>query len=207
MPPPRFSKVLFLTNNLSVTSSLLDWLRLEEGQENVILWQEALNPALFEDTLAGTGFLISYNYKHLIRENVLSLFLDRAINLHISMLPWNRGTSPNLWSFINNTPKGVTIHNIDEGLDTGDILLQQQVFFDESIETFESSYIKLHEAIQRLFRENWQSLKCGKINPVKQGSVHTLQETADFVSLHGISWNERIVDVKQRLPAPPRTKI
>ena len=199
-------KILFLTNNLDITSSLYDWLRFEEGHENVVLWQKALNPALLEDSLADTSFLVSYNYKHILPKTVISLFPRKAINLHISMLPWNRGASPNLWSFVHDTPKGVTIHVIDEGLDTGDILLQQQIFFDESVETFESSYFKLHESIQRLFCDNWQSLKCGKINPVKQGSVRTLRETADFIRLHGISWSERITDVKQRIITPPPRK-
>ena len=129
----------------------------------------------------------------------LTKFPRKAVNLHISMLPWNRGASPNLWSFVNGTPKGVTIHIIDEGLDTGDILLLRQVFFDESVETFESSYLKLHSAVQELFRDNWQQLKEGAVRPIKQGSFHTARETEDFVCLHGISWKERIADVKQRL--------
>ena len=200
-------KVLFLTNNLNITASLFDWLRHEEGDENVILWQKALSPALFEDTLADASFLVSYNYKYILPKTVISLFPNKAVNLHISMLPWNRGASPNLWSFVYDTPKGVTIHFIDEGLDTGDILLQRQVFFDESVETFESSYLKLHKVIQELFCDNWQLLKCGKINPVKQGSVRTMRETADFISIHGISWSEKIADLKQRLTISPPTII
>lgn len=56
----------------------------------------------------GYAFLISYGYRHIISQDVLSLFPNRAINLHISYLPYNRGADPNLWSFIEDTPKGVT---------------------------------------------------------------------------------------------------
>ena len=191
-------KILFLTNNLSVTSFLFDWLRHEEGHDKIILWQKALNPASFEDEFADVYFLVSYNYKYILPKTIVDIFPGRAFNLHISLLPWNRGASPNLWSFINNTPKGVTIHLIDEGLDTGDILYQMQLFFDEELETFESSYKKLHESVQELFCANWQCMKRGAINPIKQGSVHTKQETAGFVSKHAISWKERIIDVKRR---------
>lgn len=82
----------------------------------------------------------------------------QIFNLHISLLPYNRGASPNFFSFIENTPKGVTIHQIDEGLDTGPILAQKELFFDESKETFASSYEKLILEIQMLFKENWSSI-------------------------------------------------
>lgn len=82
----------------------------------------------------------------------------QIFNLHISLLPYNRGASPNFFSFIENTPKGVTIHQIDEGLDTGPILAQKELFFDESKETFASGYEKLILEIQMLFKENWSSI-------------------------------------------------
>ena len=47
------------------------------------------------------------------------------INLHISYLPYNRGSYPNYWSFKENTPNGVSIHHIDDGIDTGPVLVQK----------------------------------------------------------------------------------
>lgn len=82
----------------------------------------------------------------------------QIFNLHISLLPYNREASPNFFSFIENTSKGVTIHQIDEGLDTGPILAQNELFFDESKETFASGYEKLILEIQMLFKENWSSI-------------------------------------------------
>lgn len=46
------------------------------------------------------------------------------MNLHISYLPWNKGADPNFWSCIDGTPAGVTLHHIDAGVDTGDIIAQ-----------------------------------------------------------------------------------
>ena len=43
----------------------------------------------------------------------------------MSYLPWNRGADPNFWSILEDTPKGVTIHIMDESIDTGDILYQK----------------------------------------------------------------------------------
>lgn len=45
----------------------------------------------------------------------------------MSYLPYNKGTHPNYWSFIENTPKGVMIHEIDKGIDTGNIIVQKKI--------------------------------------------------------------------------------
>jgi len=54
------------------------------------------------------------------------------LNLHPSLLPDHRGPFPLFWIFRNAEQKatGVTVHVIDEGLDTGDIILQQMVRYD-----------------------------------------------------------------------------
>ena len=46
------------------------------------------------------SFLVSYGYRHIIGAEVLNRMPLRAINLHISLLPWNRPADPNFWSFI-----------------------------------------------------------------------------------------------------------
>lgn len=113
-------------------------------------------------------FVISYNYTHIIPEDVILLFPNKIINLHISYLPYNRGAHPNIWSFIDNTKKGVTIHKVDKTLDTGDILLQKIVNFDDTIETLETTYNKLHLEIQELFKKNWNNIRDNKIKATPQ---------------------------------------
>ena len=60
-------------------------------------------------------FIISFGYRHIIKEDIIDKFINKIINLHISYLPYNKGADPNLWSYLENTPKGVTIHYIDKG--------------------------------------------------------------------------------------------
>ncbi|MDY0164434.1 formyltransferase family protein [Desulfobotulus sp.] len=154
-------------------SPLILW--LENQGENVISTTEKIDTSLILNK--HIDFLISYGYRHILKKNILDLLPDKAINLHISLLPWNRGADPNFWSFAEKTPKGVSIHLLDPGLDTGDILLQKEVFFDSRKETLASSYEKLHHEIQRLFMENWLKIKTGQIKGQKQqgqGSFHRL---------------------------------
>ena len=66
------------------------------------------------------------------------------INIHISMLPWNCGADPNFWSWFYATPKGVSIHCIDSGIDTGGLLTQAEIMFPAG-ETLRTSYDRLME--------------------------------------------------------------
>lgn len=78
------------------------------------------------------------------------------INLHISYLPGNRGAHPNFWSFYDETPSRVSIHLIDTGIDTGPILFQKYVDFNQDEKAFSQTYKKLVIEIEKLFIENIQ---------------------------------------------------
>ena len=98
-------------------------------------------------TLSGFDWVVSYGYRHILKKDHILYSQNPIINLHISYLPWNRGADPNYWSWVENSPKGVTIHAIDEGIDTGDIFTQKEVNFSEN-ETLSSSYNKLKNEIE-----------------------------------------------------------
>jgi methionyl-tRNA formyltransferase len=129
------------------------------------------------------NFAVSYGYRHIIKKPIIDFLNGRIINLHISYLPWNRGADPNLWSFLEETPKGVTIHYINEGLDTGDIISQKEIFFDEQYDTLRTTYEKLSQHIIRLFKDNWTDILKGKVKRIKQpaiGSYHQLKDKEKF---------------------------
>ena len=50
----------------------------------------------------------------------------------ILFLPFNKGTSPSIWSIVANTPKGVTLHFINEKIDDGNIIAQKIVNVNEN---------------------------------------------------------------------------
>ena len=145
---------------------------LENNEEIVTVWQEPISKEL----LKYYDFAISYGYRHIIKEDCLGII--PIINLHIAYLPYNRGADPNYWSFVDNTPSGVTIHNIDKGIDTGDILVQKKVKLSRR-ETLRSSYAKLQAEIQSLFIMNWDDIKSGRIKPKKQKDKGTYHKMSD----------------------------
>ena len=140
---------MLLSNNAN-SLPLLEWL---ERLERIFFYSGRLNTAMLDRLKP--SLVISYNYRHIVGKDIIEMLQGRIINLHTSLLPWNRGSSPNLWSIIDDTPKGVTIHVLDEGLDTGDVLLQKAVSFDENRETLRSSYERLNHEIVKLLQDNW----------------------------------------------------
>lgn len=165
-------RVLFLG---SPESPLIPFLR-SEGDE-VFVTAEPLNRERLDAWNA--DFLVSYGYRHILRKEVLDRFPARAVNLHISFLPFNRGADPNLWSIVEGTPRGVTIHYLDEGIDTGDIISQRLVDFSAT-DTLRSSYAKLQSAIVDLFREQWPAIRAGTCERRKQVGAGTFHRTKDI---------------------------
>ena len=118
---------------------------------------------------------ISVLFDFILEPNFINLFPRGVVNLHPSLLPFNRGQYPNVWSIIEKTPSGATLHFIDEGVDTGDIMAQKEVSSD-LVDTGETLYHKLELACFDLFRETWPLIKSGKPPRTSQsssgGTVH-----------------------------------
>lgn len=189
-------KILFLSGNQS--KKLADWLK-QKG-ENIIYVQNKLD--LEKVKTITPDFIISYNYKYLIQKDIIDYMKGKIINLHIAYLPYNKGFHPNVWSILDDTPKGVTIHYIDEGIDTGDIIVQKEVYIDEEKETLKSSYDILQKEIQQLFKDNWDKIKNGKIVYRKQvgtGSLHYKKEFTKFEPfIREKNWDTPIKELKEQ---------
>ncbi len=188
--------ILFVTNNGN-TEDLYRW--LSEREPKVYRIENKLTPEAVEQM--APSFIISFNYRHMIPEEVLRRMPGRVINLHTSLLPYNRGSSPNFFSFLCDTPKGVTIHLVDRGLDTGDILCQREISFDEEKETFASSYDRLLLEVKELFRENWEKIKRGDVVPRRQegeGSFHRMRELTAIREQMPFTWFETVANFKRR---------
>jgi methionyl-tRNA formyltransferase len=124
------------------------------------------------------AWVVSHGYRHIVGPDVLATRPDRFVNLHIALLPWNRGADPNLWSWIDDTPKGVTIHLMDAGVDTGDVLAQEQVRLGDD-HTLATSYAALQDAMLALFVRTWPDLRAGRIAPRPQSGPATVHRVAD----------------------------
>jgi len=174
-------KILFLSQH----RRLIDFL-VANGDEVT----QTVDP-LTAELLDGVDFIISYGYRHRISKEVTDRFAGRAINLHISYLPWNRGADPNLWSFLEDTPKGTSIHLLDGRIDAGDLLAQKRLYFDENdeSETLKTTYRKLIEATDILLKEKWLYIRDDMITPMPQLAQRS--DLIPHVTYHRIKDKER----------------
>nr|WP_263326541.1 formyltransferase family protein [Neobacillus sp. Marseille-Q6967] len=162
---------------------------LQSFNDEVLLHEKKLIP--MQVIQSDYDFIISYGYRYIIPKEVVDFYKDRIINLHISYLPWNKGADPNLWSFLEETPKGITIHYIDEGIDTGDIIVQKEIFFTGR-ETLATSYKTLSDEIEILFKETWPKIRSKVHNRTPQtgqGSYHKLKDKNQYLYLLENGWD------------------
>ncbi len=182
--------VLVLNNTFTPVADII-----RKREDNVVECSEPIDLAFLKSNIV--GFIVSHGYKHIIKPSIINYLPDRIINLHISLLPWNRGADPNLWSFLEDTPKGVTIHCLDDGIDTGDILAQQEVDYMPE-DTLRTSYERLSKTMEELFRRVWPNIRSGKQRSISQpqkGSYHRLSDRAKFEYLLTKGWNTPIADL------------
>ncbi|TAK92814.1 formyl transferase, partial [Patescibacteria group bacterium] len=149
---------------------------LVESGDRVFHTEENLNTR--PDLTQSIDMIVSYGYRYILGGQLVERFKGRIVNLHISLLPWNRGADPNVWSFLEDTPKGVSLHYIDAGVDTGPILVQKPVDIAEDA-TLRTSYDVLSAAVENQFINAWDDIRAGRITSRPQtgaGSFHRARD-------------------------------
>jgi methionyl-tRNA formyltransferase len=115
--------------------------------------------------------IIVVAYGRIIPEWMLNLPRWGNINLHASLLPKYRGAAPIQWAVANGEMvTGATTMRIDQGLDTGDMLLQRS-FPIEPDQTAEQLFPLLAESGASLMRETLEGLEAGTIQPIPQDNA------------------------------------
>lgn len=151
---------------------------------------------------------ISAFFGYILKPVFLALFPCGVINLHPSLLPYNRGANPDVWSIVEGTPAGVTLHYIDEGIDTGDIVAQQQETV-EATDTAATLYTKLERSCLELFTETWPSIKKGQSKRISQdvskGTVHLLKDlqAIDCIDLDKSFQGREFINILRGRTFPP----
>ena len=107
-------------------------------------------------------------YGHILKPQVLEIPPKGCVNIHTSLLPKYRGAAPINQAVIDGCEvTGVTTMLMDEGMDTGDILLQKEVPLDPK-ETAGTLFNKLTAAGADLIAETLRGLEAGTLKPRKQ---------------------------------------
>lgn len=144
--------------------------------------------------LSKYDLVISYGYKKILDQKTIESAQRPVINLHISYLPFNRGMHPNFWSFFDETPSGVSIHEIEQGIDTGPIMFQKEMHFQPKNQTFAQTYFLLRSAIEDLLLKNLKAISnddCASQPQLGGGTYHAKKDLpSDFRGWNCNIYNE-----------------
>ena len=128
----------------------------------------------------GFDIAVSFGYTHILKGDVVHNPECPIVNLHLSFLPYNRGAYPNFWAFYDGTPSGVTIHLVDDGIDTGNIIYQKRVSFDLGENTFGNTYDRLITEVESLFLKNRDAIVSKKFISYPQNGAGTFHKEKDL---------------------------
>lgn len=154
---------------------------ISRGQESIIsvardLGIEVEQPPKISSELVNEirsidpDLIISAYYRKIFPKELVEIPRFGIVNIHPSLLPYFRGPVPTAWAILNNESSfGITIHKVDAGIDTGDILVQAQYDIDPE-ETGYELYLRAMKLGSSLFIENFCNIINNKIRPTKQKS-------------------------------------
>lgn len=173
-------KILGLYNN-ECALELFQWIE-NEGHE-VVLASGRLDEVWCREQCFDLA--ISYTYRYILNQDIINSLNDNVVNIHNSLLPFNRGADPNLWSIVERTPRGVSLHYVDTELDKG-YIIAQSIVNDTDKETLASSYDNLDRAAKQLFKDAfkyydfWPQLK-KRVDG--KGTYHALKDAVGIKSV------------------------
>lgn len=112
-------------------------------------------------------------FGQILSKEILDIPKYGCINIHASLLPKYRGAAPIQWAVINGEEKtGITIQQMNEGVDTGDILLQKEYYLAKD-ETGASLFDRLCDLGAEAIVEAIEKIKEGTVVPVKQNEAES----------------------------------
>lgn len=136
-------------------------------------------------------------FGQIVPKEVLEMTPYGCINVHASLLPKYRGAAPIQWSIIDGeSVTGVTTMQMDEGLDTGDMLLKTEVPISPK-ETGGSLHDKLAEAGAKLCVETLKALEEKTVVAEKQGETTTAYARMLDKKLGNIDWNNGAEEIER----------
>lgn len=138
-------------------------------------------------------------YGKILPSDFLSYPKYGCINIHASILPKYRGASPIHWAVINgDSETGVTSMQMNEGLDTGDILLTEKIQIGQN-DTTELMYEKLAPLGAKVMLETIDLIEKGQLNPIKQDESQATVVGLLSKQLSPIDWNDTALNIHNKI--------
>ena len=140
-------------------------------------------------------FIVVVAFGQILPKEVLDIPKYACVNLHASLLPKYRGAAPINWCIIDGeTKSGNTTMLMDEGLDTGDILLSEEVEISNNITTGELTEVLMDSGAELLV-ETINGIVNNKITLIKQENKFSTYASKLEKKMANISWNNSSINI------------
>lgn len=141
----------------------------------------------------GADVFVVAAFGQILSQEILTMPKYGCVNIHASLLPRYRGAAPIQWAVINGEKTtGVTIMQMDQGIDTGDMLMKEEVPI-AARETADSLHDKLAQTGARLIVDALAKIEKGDITPVKQNEEESCYAKMLHKSMSRIDWQQDAV--------------
>lgn len=171
--------------------------QIAERNNILVLQPEQLDSSDFKNKLIDTSIDVSIvaSYGKIIPKSILDIPKYGSVNVHGSLLPKYRGASPIQTAIVNGETKtGVTLILMDEGMDTGDILKQQDLSISAD-DNYKTLTEKLSELGAEMLDNTLPALINGDINSVKQDDTEATYTKILKSKDYEIDWDKSAEEI------------
>lgn len=189
-------KIIYLTNYKADFSDLVPNF-IKSHRIDVLKYCEKITLDFLR--IEKIDFIISDRYQYLLDEQICNFYDGKALNLHGSYCPYNRGYYPILWSILDQTPMGGTIFYINSGIDSGDILYQFKIEYGDD-DTLRSCWIKVQMGMYEGLFQYFNDFLAGNAPRYPQsgkGTIHFKKEFHSIKHLLTDGWDTKIYKLKE----------
>lgn len=140
---------------------------------------------------------VSMSFNQIFKNKIINLPRLKTINCHAGKLPFYRGRNILNWALINDEKEfGITVHYVDEGIDTGDIILQRTFQILDS-DDYNTLLEKAYEECANILYDAIVLIRLNLVKPIKQKNIHSFgmycgrRQAGDEI----IDWNQNSRDL------------
>lgn len=176
--------------------------KLAESKNIPVFTPQKLKTENFHETLKplSPDIIIVFAYGKILPTEIINLPPLGCVNIHLSLLPKYRGAAPVQWALINGEQKtGVTIMKIDEGLDTGEIIISEELDILEDDDAFSLSNTLTMIGVDLILKVLNDAKTKKKIQSVPQDNSSASHAPRILKQDTIIDWNEKSIKIRNKI--------
>jgi methionyl-tRNA formyltransferase len=158
-----------------------------------------VNSIEFFNKVAGYGcdLFVSMSFNQIFKNNLINLPPLKIINCHAGKLPFYRGRNVLNWVLINDENEfGITVHFIDEGIDTGDIILQKTFKIDDT-DDYQTLLSTAYKECSSILYDSIKLVQTGNVPTFKQSNIDAVGSycVTRVKGDENLDWNQTSRDI------------